>query len=101
MRQYLEAFFHEFTYQEEDSVVLLSSYDTIKTNTEADALLSEILSMYEKCFSLDYEKDILKREYLGSLASKGVFERIFVLSNRKGVATVEKIISDGRVMHHN
>lgn len=47
------------------------------------------------------EKDILKREYLGSLASKGVFERIFVLSNRKGVATVEKIISDGRVMHHN
>lgn len=47
------------------------------------------------------EKDILKRKYLGSLAEKGVFERIFVLSNRKGVATLEKIISDGRVMHHN
>ena len=47
------------------------------------------------------EKDVLRRKHLGSLVRDGVFERIFVLSNRKGVATVEKIITDGRVMHHN
>jgi len=46
------------------------------------------------------ERDLLAREHLGRLIEKGIFERIFVLSNRKGVATVEKIISDGRVMRH-
>ena len=35
-----------------------------------------------------------------SLVEKGVFERIIVLSNRKGVATVEKIITDGKVIRH-
>lgn len=44
------------------------------------------------------EKDILNRQYLGSLVEKGIFERIIVLSNRSGVATVEKIITDGKVM---
>ena len=47
------------------------------------------------------EKDILNRKHLGSLLEKGVFERVFVLSNRKGIATVEKIITDGKVMRHN
>lgn len=47
------------------------------------------------------EKDVLKLKHLGTLIKDGVFERIFVLSNRKGVATIEKIISDGRAMHHN
>ena len=46
------------------------------------------------------EKDILNRKYLGSLVEKCVFERIIVLSNRKGVATVEKIITDGKVIRH-
>ena len=46
------------------------------------------------------EKDILNRKYLGSLVEKGVFERIIVLSNRKGVGTVEKIITDGKVIRH-
>lgn len=44
------------------------------------------------------ERDIKNKKYTGELASNGIFERIIVLSNRKGVATVEKIISDGRVM---
>lgn len=44
------------------------------------------------------ERDVLKRKYLGSLVENGIFERIIVLSNRKGPATVEKIISDGRVI---
>lgn len=46
------------------------------------------------------EKDILNRKHLGSLVEKGVFERIIVLSNRKGVGTVEKIITDGKVIRH-
>lgn len=44
------------------------------------------------------EKDILRRKHLGSLVGKGVFERIIVLGNSNGVATVEKIITDGRVI---
>ena len=44
------------------------------------------------------ERDVEKRNYLGSLIKDGVFERIIVLSNRKGPGTVEKIISDGRVI---
>lgn len=44
------------------------------------------------------EKDILRRKYLGSLVRDGIFERIIVLSGRRGPATVEKIIADGRVM---
>lgn len=44
------------------------------------------------------ERDVRNRKYLGTLVADGVFERIIVLSNRCTVATVEKIISDGRVM---
>lgn len=44
------------------------------------------------------EKDIARRKHLGSLVEKGIFERIIVLGNRMGVATVEKIITDGRVI---
>ncbi|MBE7032696.1 MAG: stage III sporulation protein AA [Ruminococcaceae bacterium] len=47
------------------------------------------------------ERDILNRKYLGNLLERGVFERIFVLSNRKSIGTVEKIITDGKVMRHN
>lgn len=44
------------------------------------------------------EKDILNRNYLGNLVERGIFERIIVLSGRLGVATVEKIITDGKVL---
>lgn len=44
------------------------------------------------------EKDVCRRKYIGSLIENGVFERIIVLSGRCGPATVEKIISDGRVI---
>ena len=44
------------------------------------------------------ERDIYAREYLGTLAQKGVFERIFVLGKRNGAGTVEKIITDGKVI---
>lgn len=44
------------------------------------------------------DKDVRKRKYLGSLIENGIFERIIVLGNSKGIATVEKIISDGRVI---
>ena len=44
------------------------------------------------------ERDVKNKKYLGSLIEEGVFERIIVLSNRMGISTIEKIISDGRVM---
>lgn len=44
------------------------------------------------------EKDILTRKHLGNLVEKGVFERIIVLGSSKGIATVEKIITDGKVL---
>lgn len=44
------------------------------------------------------ERDVLRRPFLGKLIEDGIFERIFVLSNRRGIGTVEKIISDGRVV---
>ncbi len=44
------------------------------------------------------EKDVSRRKYIGSLIENGVFERIIVLSDRCGPATVEKVISDGRVI---
>jgi len=46
------------------------------------------------------ERDILSRRHLGNLVEKGIFERIFILGRKNGVATVEKIITDGRVMRH-
>lgn len=44
------------------------------------------------------EKDICDKTALGALVNGGAFERIIVLSGRRGPATIEKIISDGRVM---
>ena len=44
------------------------------------------------------EKDVSRRKYIGSLIENGIFEKIIVLSSRFGPATVEKIISDGRVV---
>lgn len=44
------------------------------------------------------ERDVSKKPHIGPLIDRGIFERIVVLSNRKGVATVEKIITDGRVI---
>lgn len=46
------------------------------------------------------EKDVFAREHLGSLVQKGVFERVFVLGKRNGTGTVEKIITDGRVIRN-
>ena len=44
------------------------------------------------------ERDVMRRPFLGKLIKDGVFERIFVLSCSRGIGTVEKIISDGRVV---
>ncbi|MBR1969706.1 MAG: stage III sporulation protein AA [Clostridia bacterium] len=46
------------------------------------------------------ERDVLKKKYLGALIENGVFERIVVLSSRKGPGTVEKIIKDGQVISY-
>ena len=44
------------------------------------------------------ERDVLRRKHIGNLVSDGIFERVIVLSGRNGPSTVEKIISDGRVI---
>ncbi|MDR5658200.1 stage III sporulation protein AA [Serpentinicella sp. ANB-PHB4] len=36
--------------------------------------------------------DILQRMYIGDLIKRGVFERVVVLSNSKGVGTIEKVL---------
>lgn len=44
------------------------------------------------------ERDVMRRPFLGKLIRDGIFERIIVLSCSRGIGTVEKIISDGRVV---
>lgn len=44
------------------------------------------------------EKDLLARDFFGRLITQGVFERIFVLGARNKKISLEKIITDGRVM---
>lgn len=68
---------------------------------DEEKAISELINCGAKIITTAHgysERDVLKRKYLGSLIEGGVFERIIVLSGRKGPATVEKIISDGRVI---
>lgn len=44
------------------------------------------------------EKDLFARDFFGRLITQGVFERIFVLGARNKKISLEKIITDGRVM---
>ena len=68
---------------------------------EEERAISEIINCGVKIITSAHgysEKDILKRRHLGPLVRDGIFEKVIVLSSRKKIATVEKIISDGRVM---
>jgi len=68
---------------------------------EEERAISEIINSGAKIITSAHgysEKDVLKRRYLGPLTENGVFERIIVLSARKKSATIEKIITDGRVL---
>lgn len=60
MREYLEQFFIDFTYEKEDAGHLLYAYDTIMANTDGRVLLSECISLYEKYPHLDYKREILE-----------------------------------------
>ncbi len=65
--------------------------------------ISEIINSGVKILTTAHgysEKDVLKRRHLGELVEGGIFERIIVLSGRCGAGTVEKIITDGRVIRH-
>ena len=59
MREYLTTFFKEFTYEQADADHLLAAYDTFVTNSEADAILSEILAAYNADINLDYKETVL------------------------------------------
>ena len=48
MRDYLERFFADFSYEKEDAAHLLCAYDTIASNDRAAALLHECIALYEK-----------------------------------------------------
>lgn len=68
---------------------------------EEEAAICEMINCGVKIITTAHgysDRDVRKRKYLGSLIENGIFERIIVLGNSKGIATVEKIISDGRVI---
>ena len=68
---------------------------------DEEKAISELINCGAKIITTAHgysERDVLKRKYIGSLVENGTFERIIVLSGRQGPGTVEKIISDGRVM---
>lgn len=70
-------------------------------SAEEERAICEIINCGAKIITSAHgysEKDILNRKYLGRLIERSVFERIVVLSNRGAMATVEKIITDGRVI---
>ena len=77
---------------------------TDETGSEGEnRAISEIINSGAKIITTAHgysEKDVMRHKYIGQLTEDGVFERIVVLSGRKGPATLEKIITDGRVIRH-
>ena len=77
---------------------------TDETGSESEeAAISDIVNCGVKIITTAHgysEKDVLKKKYLGTLLEDGVFERVVVLSSRKGPGTVEKIIKDGQVISY-
>lgn len=61
MRGYLNQFFKDFEYEEEDTQHLLVTYDAITANKEAAPLLQEILSAYSANISLDYTVKVMSK----------------------------------------
>lgn len=75
---------------------------TDETGNEEEArAISHLINCGAKIITTAHgysERDVMKKPHIGPLIENGIFERIVVLSNRKGIATVEKIITDGRVI---
>ena len=61
MREYLVRFFREFGYDESDAQVLLSTYDAVAANGEANKLLREALAAYEADYNLNYEIEVYNK----------------------------------------
>ena len=61
MREYLIGFFNEFGYEEVDAQVLLSTYDAIVANSEANRLLCEIIAAYDADYQLNYEVEVYNK----------------------------------------
>jgi len=61
MREYLVEFFREFGYNESDAQVLLSTYDAVAANGEANKLLREALAAYEADYNLNYEIEVYNK----------------------------------------
>lgn len=58
MRSYLTGFFKAFSYEQADADHLLLTYDAIVANSEASAILSEILAAYDASIELDYKEQV-------------------------------------------
>ncbi len=72
-------------------------------SAEENRAISEVINSGAKIITTAHgysEKDVMRRKYLGQIIEDGIFERIIVLSGRHGPATLEKIITDGRVIRH-
>ncbi len=68
---------------------------------DEERAISELINCGAKIITTAHgysERDVCRRKYLGKMIEEGIFERIIVLSGRCGPATLEKIISDGRVI---
>ena len=59
MREYLLNLFNEGNYEKADVDCLISAYDTVVSNEEANKLLKEIIELYENNIHLDYYNDII------------------------------------------
>ena len=72
-------------------------------SAEENKAISEVINCGVKIITTAHgysEKDVRRRSHIGQLIDEGIFERIIVLSGRNGPATLEKIITDGRVIRH-
>ena len=61
MKEYLVDFFKEFGYEESDAQALLSTYDAVAANGEANKLLREVLAAYEADYNLNYEIEVYNK----------------------------------------
>ena len=59
MREYLLNLMNDHEYEEKDKECLISAYDTVVANEEANKILEDILKVYKENINLDYYNEII------------------------------------------
>ncbi len=59
MKKYLKQFLTEFEYKESDANFLLSEYEKIVKNSDANSTFNKIIGEYKKSIQIDYRADVL------------------------------------------